>query len=163
MLDNYVKMYYNAFTKGVVNMDFLDRLQFVMDKNGDNKSTLSEKSGIPYTTIVGLFKRNWEKAQVCTIRQICDHYGVSLDYMVYGAEKLSNESLIVAAKYEEMSPYGKAIIDCVIEQEKANRISNIKAVPVIDTVHDSDLYARYNAKRERQELEQEQKTENKSE
>lgn len=117
MLDNYVKMYYNAVTKGEVNMDFLDRLKLLMNKYDDNNSTLAKKSGIPYTTIDGLFKRGWEKAQTSTIMRICDYYNVSMDYMVYGAEKLSSDALIVAAKYDTVSAYGKAIIDCVLEQE----------------------------------------------
>lgn len=141
-------------------MDFLDRLRVLMEKNGDNNSTLSKKSGIPYTTIDGLFKRGWEKAQISTIQNICKHYGVSLDYMVYGADKLSSEALIVAAKYESASEYSRTVIDCILDNENAYVIR--KKLPVIETVHDSDMYARYNSMRERQELELEQRTENKS-
>jgi hypothetical protein len=38
--------------------------------------------------------------------------------MIYGAEKLSQDALLVAAAYDSMSDYGKAIVDCVIEQEQ---------------------------------------------
>lgn len=98
-------------------MNFLDRLRILMGNNGDNNSSLAKKSGIPYTTIDGLFKRGWEKAQISTIQRICDYYRVSLDYMVYGADKLSTDAIMVAAKYEKASEYGKAIIDCVLNQE----------------------------------------------
>lgn len=138
-------------------MDFLDRLRILMKNSGDNNSSLAKKSGIPYTTIDGLFKRGWEKAQISTIQRICDYYSVSLDYMVYGAEKLSPEALLVAAKYETISPYGKAVIECVLEQEK-NAVAS-KGIPVINAAHDSDMFARYNAKREVQEMEEAVKSE----
>lgn len=92
-------------------MDFIDRLRSLMASNGDNNSTLAKKSGIPYTTIDGLFKRGWEKAQLSTIQKICEYYKVSLDYMVYGAEKLSEESLMLAGKYENLTPAGKELIE----------------------------------------------------
>ena len=167
MLDNYVKMYYNAFTKGEVIMDFLDRLRILMDKNGDNNSTLSKKSGIPYTTIDGLFKRGWEKAQISTIQNICNYYCVSLDYMVYGADKLSEESQMVAAKFENLDDSGKELILVILDlqNKRINKYGKLtlKSVPVFETAHDSNLYARYNAMRERKELDQDQQSENKTE
>ena len=99
-------------------MDFLDRLRILMNNHKDNNSTLAKGSGIPYTTIDGLFKRGWEKAQLSTIQKICQFYGVSLDYMVYGTEGLSEKALVFAARYDAISDYGRAIIDCVMEQEK---------------------------------------------
>ena len=99
-------------------MDFLERLRILMKNHEDNNSTLAKESGIPYTTIDGLFKRGWEKAQLSTIQKICEFYGVSLDYMVYGVDGLSEKALMVAARYDTVSDYGKAIIDCVMEQEK---------------------------------------------
>ena len=98
-------------------MDFLERLKMLMNRSEDNNSSLAKKSGIPYTTIDGLFKRGWEKAQISTIQKICNYYGVSLDYMIYGAEKLSANALLVAAAYDDMSLYGKAVIDAVIQNE----------------------------------------------
>lgn len=118
MLDNYFSMYYNAVTKGEVNMDFLYRLRILMKEHGDNNSTLAKGSGIPYTTIDGLFKRGWEKAQLSTIQKICEFYNVSLDYMVYGANGLSEKALMFAARFDAISDYGRAIIECVLEQEK---------------------------------------------
>lgn len=114
LLDNYVSVYYNIVTKGVVKMDFLDRLRMIMKAHGDNNSTLSNKSGIPYTTIVGLFNRGWEKAQTSTISKICEFYGVSLDYMVYGAKGLSDEAIIFAGKYDNLDPTGKEMMDSAL-------------------------------------------------
>ena len=147
-------MYYNDVAKGEVNMDFLDRLHILMERHNDNNSTLAKKSGIPYTTIVGLFNRNWEKAQISTIQRICEFYNVSLDYMVYGAEKLSDEALIVAAKYETLSDYGKSMIEAILQNEKKYEVK--VRLPVIETGHDSDVYARYYSKQEIGEFRQEE-------
>ena len=96
-------------------MDFLTRLKKLMSIKGDNNSTLAKNSGIPYTTIDGLFKRGWEKAQISTIQKICDHYNVSLDYMVYGEKGLSENSIILASKYDTLTEAGQQLIDQTID------------------------------------------------
>ena len=98
-------------------MDFLDRLKMQMDKDGDNNSSLAKKSGIPYTTIDGLFKRGWEKAQISTIQRICEYYHLPLDYMVYGEETLSADAIRVAANYDMLSEYGKQLIECILKED----------------------------------------------
>ena len=127
-------------------MDFIDRLRSLMGSNGDNNSTLAKKSGIPYTTIDGLFKRGWEKAQLSTIQKICEYYKVSLDYMVYGAERLSEESLMLAGKYENLAPAGKELIESAMAfaskhhaQRSAVSTTDIP-LPRIGTVHGVPLF-----------------------
>lgn len=148
-------------------MDFIDRLRSLMTSNGDNNSTLAKKSGIPYTTIDGLFKRGWEKAQLSTIQKICEYYKVSLDYMVYGAERLSEESLMLAGKYENLTPAGKELVESAMsfaskhhaKHSQANdigipltRIGTVRGVPLFDSTHDSILFAKEMAKAEQREL-----------
>ena len=111
-------MYYNVVAKGDVVMDFLDRLRDLMEKHGDNNSTLAKNSGIPYTTIDGLFKRGWEKAQITTIQKICQHYGVLLDYMVYGADGLSVDAQMAAAKYDSLDGPGKSAVNAILENQQ---------------------------------------------
>ena len=38
-------------------MDFLQKLDWLMEQRGLNKHTLAQQSGIAYTTIVGLYER----------------------------------------------------------------------------------------------------------
>lgn len=147
-------------------MDFLGRLKILMEKNGDNNSTLAKKSGIPYTTIDGLFKRGWEKAQLSTIQKICQHYGVLLDYMVYGAEGLSHEGQEVAAKYETLDSAGKELLQVALQfalKHHANNPLPIEStetvvlkkmrIPVITGVMDGTIETEYAAKQEIRELE----------
>ena len=176
MLDNYVKRCYNAVTKGALTMDFLNRLKLLMDKAGDNNSTLAKKSGIPYTTIDGLFKRGWEKAQISTIQKICEYYKVSLDYMVYGSDALSDESLMMAAKYEGLSKHGREIVMVVLETEAnyqmqqfqesfgkskimrsgAAEIPDFESATGVPVGHPASAQAWYNAVQEQKELAEEE-------
>ncbi len=158
-------------------MDFLNRLKLLMDKAGDNNSTLAKKSGIPYTTLDGLFKRGWEKAQISTIQKICEYYKVSLDYMVYGSDALSDESLMMAAKYEDLSEHGREIVMVVLEAEanyqkqqfqeffgKAKIMCGgveYKKVPVVLGKEDAKTFMEYTSAQEQKELAEESKTKEK--
>lgn len=63
-------------------MDFLSKLDWLMDRENLNKHTLAQKSGVPYTTIVGLYQRGPENARISTLNQLCDFFHVHLDYLV---------------------------------------------------------------------------------
>lgn len=61
-------------------MDFLEKLNFLMDKNNLNKSTLSKSCDIPYTTIDGWYKRGYEGLKLPTLKKLSNYFGTSLDY-----------------------------------------------------------------------------------
>lgn len=62
-------------------MKLVDKLDYLMKINGLNKHTLSERCGIPYTTITGMYVRGTDKLQLATLQRLCAYFGVSLDYM----------------------------------------------------------------------------------
>ena len=62
-------------------MDFVTKLDTLMCQRKLNKHTLAQQSGIPYTTIVGLFPRGKENARLSTVNRLCDFFGVPLDYL----------------------------------------------------------------------------------
>jgi hypothetical protein len=137
-----------------------------MESNGENNSTLAKRSGIPYTTIDGLFKRGWEKAQISTIQKICDFYNVSLDYMIYGADKLSEEAQMIAAKYDNLDAAGKETAEAVINLQmnrmesygRCETLHKAKRIPIFDTAEDSVVFAKYHAKREVEEIVEERES-----
>ena len=45
-------------------MNFLEKLDFLMERYGLNKSTLSQKNEIPYTTIDGWYKKGYEGLKI---------------------------------------------------------------------------------------------------
>ena len=63
---------------------FLNVLDSLMKSNGLNKHTLSIKSGIPYTTIDGFYKRGTANARLSTLKRLAEFFDVSLDYLVNG-------------------------------------------------------------------------------
>lgn len=63
-------------------MTFLDKLDYLMNLRKMNKHTLSEQSGIPYTTIDGWYKKGYEGAKISTIIKLSDFFGVELDFFV---------------------------------------------------------------------------------
>lgn len=63
-------------------MDFLEKLNFLMERYGLNKSSLSQKSEIPYTTIDGWYKKGYEGLKLTTLRKIASYFNTSLDYWI---------------------------------------------------------------------------------
>lgn len=60
-------------------MNLLEKITYLMNENGLNKRTLSQASGIPYTTIDGLYKKGYEGARMSTIKALASFFGVTLD------------------------------------------------------------------------------------
>lgn len=63
-------------------MDFLNKLDSLMEEKKLNKSSLSKACGIPYTTIDGWYKKGYEGLKLTTLRKLSDFFGVSLDYWI---------------------------------------------------------------------------------
>lgn len=63
-------------------MDFLEKLNYLMDKHHLNKSTLSKACGIPYTTIDGWYKKGYEGLKLTTLRKLSSYFGTTLDFWV---------------------------------------------------------------------------------
>ncbi|MDD3137576.1 MAG: helix-turn-helix transcriptional regulator [Lachnospiraceae bacterium] len=104
-------------------MDFLDKLDFLIETNKINKSVLSRESGIPYTTIDAFYKKGYSNAKLSTIKRLCSYFGVTLDYFVndsitdveYAVRKcdsfaLSATEKIIIEKYRIADDIGKAIV-----------------------------------------------------
>ena len=63
-------------------MNFLDKLDYLMERDHLNKSTLSQKSGIPYTTIDAFYKKGYANVKLSTLEKLCACFSTSLDYLV---------------------------------------------------------------------------------
>lgn len=73
-------------------------------------------------------------------------------------QEISTEALQLAYAYDRLDDHSKLLVRTVVDLESKRAVS-WKKIPIIEATHDSIIHAKYNAKRERQELEQEQKTE----
>lgn len=63
-------------------MTFLEKLDYLMEQDGLNKSSLARESGIPYTTIDGWYKKGYESAKISSLKKLSSFFDVSLDYLV---------------------------------------------------------------------------------
>lgn len=61
-------------------MDFLQKLDDMMIRTSLNKRTLSQNSGIPYTTIDGWYKKGYDGMKISTLRMLAKYFHTTLDF-----------------------------------------------------------------------------------
>ena len=101
-------------------MDFLEKVNLLMNERNLNRHTLSEACGIPYTTIDGWFKKGYEGAKVSTLIKLADYFCVELDYLVrpsitdrnYGKEieNVGAEEKELLTIYRSMNDTGRSLL-----------------------------------------------------
>ena len=94
-------------------MDFLSKLDWLMKRDGLNRHTLAQRSGVPYTTIVGLYERGPENARLSTVNKLCAFFDVPLDYL----------ALDQYEKPEDFTPNGKTASTVCETSEETELIS----------------------------------------
>lgn len=67
--------------QGGETVNFLEKLDFLMQQKGLNKNTLSQACGVPYTTIDSFYKKGFEGVKLSTAQKIADYFETSLDYL----------------------------------------------------------------------------------
>lgn len=82
-----------------VDSEFLHALDFYMEENSLNKSELSKRTGIPYTTIDGWYKKGPNGIRLNTLRKLSDSLGKPISYWI--SEPQSKEGL--GEEFAEMS------------------------------------------------------------
>lgn len=74
-------------------MNFLEKLNQLMNENGLNKNKLSKACGIPYTTIDGWYKKGYEGLKLTTLKRLSDYFNVSLDFWITETKKASEPEI----------------------------------------------------------------------
>lgn len=62
----------------------IQTLDYLMQIKNINKNILAKESGIPYTTIDGLYKKGAKNVKLSTLLRLCEYFQVTLDYLVKG-------------------------------------------------------------------------------
>ena len=62
-------------------MTLIEKIDYLLKKEGLNKRQLSIKADIPYTTIDGWYKRGYENMTLSTLKKLCRFLDVSRDSM----------------------------------------------------------------------------------
>lgn len=112
-------------------MNFIEKLNLLMERNNYNKNSLSKASGIPYTTIDNWYKRGYDNLQLPTVKKLCSFFHTSLDFWLkeditdpdYGKTsgfKVSVQEAEFINKYRFIStnsPEGAKMVDTVLNRE----------------------------------------------
>ncbi len=112
-------------------MDFIEKLNFLMDTHNMNKNTLSKACDIPYTTIDGWYKRGYEGLKLPTLKKLSNYFNISLDYWADDSliEPISkkNDNIVLTKKelqlinnYRKLNPKVQSIVEQLIEYETQN-------------------------------------------
>ena len=121
-----------------------------MQNRNLNRHSLSQSSGIPYTTVDGWYKKGYENTKLSTLQKLADFFGVTIDYLArneienpsYGlnAQKnpsaeaegayLTKKALEVARAYQDADQRSKDIVCFTLglEPDKSSSASSDAAV-----------------------------------
>lgn len=124
-------------------MNFLEKLEMLMKEKNLNKSSLSQSSDIPYTTIDGWFKKGYANAKLPTMQKLADYFDVSLDYLVN--EQIDNRfygktsgfdfdflEMEHIKKYRILDKRGKEMVDTVLDVEYKRALEALGQIEHVD-------------------------------
>lgn len=100
-------------------MDFLTKLNVLMEEHGLTRGTLSEVTDIPYNTIVGFYTKGYKNIKLSTLRKLAAYFDVSLDVLGNDEKELDDTSDVdrpeIAEKYSSLTEKGQDIVSGVID------------------------------------------------
>ena len=123
-------------------MNFLEKLDYLMQKEKINKNILSKNSGIPYTTIDGFYKKGYQNTKLSTIQKLATYFNVSLDYLIfdeivdldYGKVdkfKVTTDEMYFIEKYRKLDDYDKEVVNSTLLQLYINAGRRKLSAPAI--------------------------------
>lgn len=116
-------------------MNFLEKLDLLMNRYGLNKRSLSQKSGIPYTTIDAWYKKGYEGLKLTTLRKLNEYFNTTLDFWIldevtdpnYGKSsgfKVDYDEMEYIKKYRSLDPYGQETVNIILDRE-STRVASL--------------------------------------
>lgn len=134
-------------------MNFLEKLDYLMDKEKINKNILSKKSGIPYTTLDGFYKKGYQNTKLSTVQKIANYFNVSLDYLIfdeitdldYGKTekfKITTDEMYLIQRYRNLDEYDKQVVNSTLLQLYINdgrRKNSEPAISFTDTNENTNI------------------------
>ena len=102
-----------------------------MKRNNLKKKRLSEKSGIPYSTIDSFYKQSYNNIKLSTFKKLCDYFTVTMDSMArdeleieyYNPNKkdlhITREEEAFLRYYRAADDMHKGLAECAVGADKA--------------------------------------------
>ena len=108
-------------------MTFLEKLDYLMEKNNLNKKRFSDQSGIPYSTIDGFYKQSYNNIKLSTFKKLCDFFGVTMDCMARD-EVSKIEYYNPKRKELHITPEEELLIKCYRTADDLDKTLALRAV-----------------------------------
>ena len=115
-------------------MEMIDKIVSMMRELDINRADLSKHTGIPYTTIDGLFKKGTENIKRSTITKLANYFKVTIDYLANDeiTDKNYNKTagftveyneMLHIKKYRELDSVAKGAVESLLDYLYKNKIS----------------------------------------
>lgn len=105
-------------------MDFLERLDSLMESRGLNKRQLSIQTKIPVSTIYGWYKKGYENITLPNLKALADYFGVTMEYLANGEGESSN-TLRSEEMEKELRRLGAITAENTINHNRINTLITI--------------------------------------
>lgn len=89
-------------------MDFLEKLDFLIKKDWEDKKKFAEKCEIPYRTIINWKNSGYKNMSITTFKKLCGFLGVTMDSMAYDDKEIEYVSDI--GKHNKLSSAEKELL-----------------------------------------------------
>lgn len=102
-------------------MNFLERLDSLLDERDMNKNQLANATGIPVSTVYGWYKKGYSSITLPSLLKLSEFFKCSMEYLVNGnsasSDQPSSAALDLARKYDRLNEYSKKVITALVELE----------------------------------------------
>lgn len=89
-------------------MDFLKRLELLMNAKEINKKVLAEQAKIPVSTVYSWWAKGYEGITLPTILKLCDYFHCSMDWLCCGEETKEADSSLSPQEMQLVTAYRTA-------------------------------------------------------
>jgi len=96
-------------------MDFLEKLDMLMRQRGLNRKQLSIESGIPYSTIMGLYSKGHDSVRLPTLIKLSQFFKCSIDSLV--DNNVIEEENELVRKYNKTDSKSRRIVDFILDDK----------------------------------------------
>ncbi|MEY8321864.1 helix-turn-helix transcriptional regulator [Lachnospiraceae bacterium 46-61] len=102
-------------------MNFLEKLDLLLNENKLNKHSLSQQSGIPYTTIDGWYKKGYDGLKLTTLRKLAIFFNTTLDYWAYDDIAIPSNNKHIKKETYTLSPEDETILSLYNQLDEGDK------------------------------------------
>lgn len=93
-------------------MNFLEKLDYLIKKDWEDKKKFAEKCGIPYRTIINWKNSGYKNMSLTTFGELCNFLGVTMESMAYDDKEIeyisdTRKNDIYTDEYKLLQQYRK--------------------------------------------------------